>query len=205
MARKHGPADLSQASSPVAASQPERPPPTIRRRSARVRPTGGGHGRIRRAPHPDPNLRHADSPRPAGLPRGDQTAGAPPAPPKGGPEGKGQHARHMNGEPWIPPVFAQSSRALPQNRPPAQLGAQAGPSPSQDRQPDDRTPVAPPAPGTACAAQSSGFSPASIEARRPSRKGGSARLVPRLSSGSSTANPGPSVAISNRLPPGSRK
>lgn len=51
----------------------------------------------------------------------------------------------------------------------------------------------------------SGFSRASISARRASRKGGSESRSPRASSGSSTANPGPSVAISNRLPPGSRK
>ncbi len=41
--------------------------------------------------------------------------------------------------------------------------------------------------------------------RLGSRNGGSTRLSPSLSSGSSTAKPGPSVAISNRMPFGSRK
>ena len=51
----------------------------------------------------------------------------------------------------------------------------------------------------------SGFRPASISARRPSRKGGSARRSPSVSSGSSAVKPGPSVAISNSTPLGSRK
>lgn len=50
-----------------------------------------------------------------------------------------------------------------------------------------------------------GFNPASISARRGSRNGGRARRSPRLSSGSSAAKPGPSEAISNRMPFGSRK
>lgn len=53
--------------------------------------------------------------------------------------------------------------------------------------------------------QSSGFSPASIFARRDSRNGGKDSASPMVSNGSSTANPGVSEAISNRLPPGSRK
>ena len=50
-----------------------------------------------------------------------------------------------------------------------------------------------------------GCSPASISARRPSRKGGRASRSPRCAASSSVAKPGPSVAISNRIPPGSRK
>ena len=53
--------------------------------------------------------------------------------------------------------------------------------------------------------QASGFSPASMAARRGSRKGGSASPSPRVASGSSTVKPGPSVAISKRMPFGSRK
>ncbi len=45
----------------------------------------------------------------------------------------------------------------------------------------------------------------SIALRRGSRKVGSSKFRPRASIGSSTANPGISVAISNRTPPGSRK
>jgi hypothetical protein len=54
-------------------------------------------------------------------------------------------------------------------------------------------------------AHSSGFRPASIWARRGSRNGGSASFSPSVSKGSSVAKPGPSVAISNRMPFGSRK
>src|SRR6267142_2826455 len=50
-----------------------------------------------------------------------------------------------------------------------------------------------------------GFSPASICARRGSRNGGSASFSPSVSKGSSVAKPGPSVAISYRMPLGSRK
>ena len=50
-----------------------------------------------------------------------------------------------------------------------------------------------------------GFSPASICARRGSRNGGSASFSPSVSIGSTVAKPGPSVAISNRMPLGSRK
>ena len=50
-----------------------------------------------------------------------------------------------------------------------------------------------------------GFSPASIAALRGSRNGGSASFSPSVSIGSSVAKPGPSVAISNRMPLGSRK
>jgi hypothetical protein len=50
-----------------------------------------------------------------------------------------------------------------------------------------------------------GFKPASICARRGSRNGGSASFSPSVSKGSSVAKPGPSVAISNRMPFGSRK
>jgi hypothetical protein len=50
-----------------------------------------------------------------------------------------------------------------------------------------------------------GFSPASIAARRGSRNGGSASFSPSVAIGSSVAKPGPSVAISNRMPFGSRK
>lgn len=53
--------------------------------------------------------------------------------------------------------------------------------------------------------QSRGFSRASIPARCGSRKGGRDSASPIVSNGSSVAKPGPSVAISNRLPPGSRK
>ncbi len=52
---------------------------------------------------------------------------------------------------------------------------------------------------------SSGFNPASICARRGSRNGGKASFSPSFSIGSSLAKPGPSVAISNRMPFGSRK
>ena len=51
----------------------------------------------------------------------------------------------------------------------------------------------------------SGFSPASIIARLGSRKGGKASRSPNVSLGSSASKPGPSVAISNRIPLGSRK
>ena len=50
----------------------------------------------------------------------------------------------------------------------------------------------------------SGFSPASISARRL-EEGRQRRRLAELSSGSSAAKPGPSVAISNRMPFGSRK
>src|ERR1700692_1344636 len=46
---------------------------------------------------------------------------------------------------------------------------------------------------------------ASISLRRASRNGGSFKSRPSVSTGSSTAKPGASVAISNRMPPGSRK
>src|SRR5947209_8945559 len=46
---------------------------------------------------------------------------------------------------------------------------------------------------------------ASIAWRSASRKGGSASRSPRVAASSSTAKPGPSVAISNKTPPGSRK
>src|SRR5205085_7926791 len=49
------------------------------------------------------------------------------------------------------------------------------------------------------------FSPASISVRRPSRNGGSTSFSPSLSIGSSTPKPGPSEAISNKMPFGSRK
>ena len=45
----------------------------------------------------------------------------------------------------------------------------------------------------------------SIFARLGSSQGGSLSDVPRRSAASSTANPGGSVAISNKIPPGSRK
>jgi AraC-like DNA-binding protein len=50
-----------------------------------------------------------------------------------------------------------------------------------------------------------GLSAARIAARRGSRNGGSATCSPSVAGSSSTANPGPSVAISNRMPLGSRK
>src|SRR5690606_40318954 len=46
---------------------------------------------------------------------------------------------------------------------------------------------------------------ASTSARWGSIRGGRLRRVPRESGSSSTAKPGPSVAISNSTPPGSRK
>src|SRR5262249_30803509 len=57
----------------------------------------------------------------------------------------------------------------------------------------------------ALSAWSIGGSTASISRRRGSRTGGSLSVCPRLATGSSTAKPGWSVAISNRMPPGSRK
>ena len=51
----------------------------------------------------------------------------------------------------------------------------------------------------------SGGSAAAICARLGSSQGGSLRLRPSSSNGSSTAKPGASVAISNNTPPGSRK
>jgi hypothetical protein len=51
----------------------------------------------------------------------------------------------------------------------------------------------------------SGVSTPARRSRKCSYAGGRASLSPRVSSGSSTANPGPSVAISNRTPLGSRK
>ncbi len=53
--------------------------------------------------------------------------------------------------------------------------------------------------------QSSGLSPATIFSRCGSRKGGSTTFSPSVAASSSTAKPGPSVAISNRIPFGSRK
>jgi hypothetical protein len=50
-----------------------------------------------------------------------------------------------------------------------------------------------------------GFSPFTISARLGSRNGGSASFSPSVAIGSSVAKPGPSVAISNRMPFGSRK
>ena len=55
-----------------------------------------------------------------------------------------------------------------------------------------------------CSAVSSSGT-ASISLRRGSRKGGSFNSRPNNSTASSTAKPGLSVAISNRMPPGSRK
>ncbi len=52
---------------------------------------------------------------------------------------------------------------------------------------------------------SMGFSFATIAARCGSRKGGSTTFSPSVAGSSSTAKPGPSVAISNRIPFGSRK
>src|SRR5204863_1523416 len=49
------------------------------------------------------------------------------------------------------------------------------------------------------------FNPFSISLRRPSRNGGSTSFSPSRSIGSSTPKPGPSEAISNRMPFGSRK
>jgi hypothetical protein len=46
---------------------------------------------------------------------------------------------------------------------------------------------------------------ASIDERCASKKGGSESRSPRVATSSSTAKPGPSVAISNNTPPGSRK
>jgi hypothetical protein len=57
----------------------------------------------------------------------------------------------------------------------------------------------------AVAGQSMGFSFATISARRGSRNGGSATCSPSVSTFSSTAKPGPSDAISNTMPFGSRK
>src|SRR5206468_10780643 len=48
-------------------------------------------------------------------------------------------------------------------------------------------------------------SAASMSRRRASRKDGSSRSRPKLANGSSTMKPGRSVAISKRMPPGSRK
>src|SRR5436853_1957727 len=45
----------------------------------------------------------------------------------------------------------------------------------------------------------------STSSRRCSKSGGSESFSPRLSTGSSTVNPGPSVAISKSTPLGSRK
>src|SRR5262245_31381225 len=55
------------------------------------------------------------------------------------------------------------------------------------------------------AALSSDGSTPSICLRCGSRNGGSFRSWPSVATGSSTAKPGMSVAISNRMPPGSRK
>jgi hypothetical protein len=89
------------------------------------------------------------------------------------------------------PLMAAAFRELFfQERPPRRplLSRQAG---RGDQ--NSRTPVYP-----------SGFNPASISARRGSRNGGSASFSPSVSIGSSVAKPGPSVAISNRMPFGSR-
>jgi len=51
----------------------------------------------------------------------------------------------------------------------------------------------------------SGRKPASICARRGSKNGGKDRDSPKCAETSSVANPGPSVAISNKMPFGSRK
>ena len=51
----------------------------------------------------------------------------------------------------------------------------------------------------------SGRRPASIWARRGSKNGGRDSRSPRCAASSSVAKPGPSVAISNKMPPGSRK
>jgi hypothetical protein len=53
--------------------------------------------------------------------------------------------------------------------------------------------------------QSIGFSPATIASRCGSRKGGSTTFSPSVAGSSSTAKPGPSVAISNSTPFGSRR
>jgi hypothetical protein len=50
-----------------------------------------------------------------------------------------------------------------------------------------------------------GFRPARMRSRWGSRKGGSTTDSPRVAASSSTAKPGPSVAISKRMPLGSRK
>jgi hypothetical protein len=51
----------------------------------------------------------------------------------------------------------------------------------------------------------SGGSACSIDARRASSHGGRTSVSPRCAGSSSTANPGPSVASSNKTPPGSLK
>src|SRR5262249_25151496 len=61
-------------------------------------------------------------------------------------------------------------------------------------------PIHDPAPGSR-----TGGNRRSISARLGSSQGGSLSDVPRRSAVSSTANPGGSVAISNKIPPGSRK
>src|SRR5688500_12811931 len=53
--------------------------------------------------------------------------------------------------------------------------------------------------------QSMGLRLATISVRCGSRNGGSTIFSPRVSASSSTPNPGPSVAISNSTPFGSRK
>src|SRR5215831_2908101 len=61
-------------------------------------------------------------------------------------------------------------------------------------------PIHDPAPGSR-----TGGNRRSMSARLGSSQGGSLSDVPRRSAVSSTANPGGSVAISNKIPPGSRK
>src|SRR5262249_59633963 len=63
------------------------------------------------------------------------------------------------------------------------------------------------APAALCRAgdRRSGGSAATISARRDSYQGGNLIALPSVSFGSSTVNPGSSVAISNNTPPGSRK
>src|ERR1700737_2324853 len=59
--------------------------------------------------------------------------------------------------------------------------------------------------GSAVSRYPSGFSPASICARRGSRNGGSASFSPSVSIGSSVAEPGPSGGVSKQVPFGSGK
>ena len=83
-----------------------------------------------------------------------------------------------------------SKNRLPPNAlPPRSVKRSTGPRPGEER----------PEP------QSIGSSAATIAARRGSRKGGSATWSPSVAGSSSTAKPGPSVAISNSTPFGSRK
>ena len=164
-----------------------------------------GRGQHALAAHPaveeQPLDRRARPWPPAARPgrsRSGRTAGrAPPSPPRSAGRAPRNPARagprRAAAGTWLSPAVAERRPAPSASRP--RVSTEARPSRHSARTA---------APGKR-RRQSIGTRPRSIASRRSSRNGGSDSRCPSVSNGSSTAKPGPSVAISNRLPPGSRK